>query len=189
MAIKIKRVSFDKTFKIMYLTLSLYNQESHQTCNFTNSKLYVICYSRLSAECWLTLFTWVEHWVRVTLRTFSLRIELATSEVKGEWSDHCATEAFNVFLYLVYLLKYFDWKQWHVRHFGLVSFYLINGGFNDVKRRVSLLKALPSGQMVISRYLKCCQSACYFKKWPKYNYRLMMTDAHLSKVFTHWSEK
>ena len=33
------------------------------------------------------------HWVQVTLRTFSLRIESATSEVKGERSDHCATEA------------------------------------------------------------------------------------------------
>ena len=39
------------------------------------------------------LFTWVHHWARVTLRKFSLRIEPATSEVKGERSDHCATEA------------------------------------------------------------------------------------------------
>ncbi len=30
----------------------------------------------------------MEHWVRVTLRTFLLRIEPATSEVKGERSDH-----------------------------------------------------------------------------------------------------
>ena len=29
----------------------------------------------------------MEHWVRITLRKFSLRI--ATSEVKGERSDHC----------------------------------------------------------------------------------------------------
>ncbi len=35
----------------------------------------------------------MEHWVRVTLGKFSLRIELATSEVNGERSDHCATEA------------------------------------------------------------------------------------------------
>ena len=35
----------------------------------------------------------MEHWVRVTLRAFSLRIEPATSEVKGERSDHRSTEA------------------------------------------------------------------------------------------------
>ena len=35
----------------------------------------------------------MEHWVRVTMRTFSPRIGPATSEMKGERSDHCATEA------------------------------------------------------------------------------------------------
>ncbi len=35
----------------------------------------------------------MKHWVRVTLRKFSLRVEPASSEVKGERSDHCATEA------------------------------------------------------------------------------------------------
>ncbi len=35
----------------------------------------------------------MKHWVRETLRKFSLRIEPAASEVKGERSDHCATEA------------------------------------------------------------------------------------------------
>ena len=45
---------------------------------------------RLSAVLTDSFRMGIEHWVQATLRKFSLRIEPATSEVKGERSDHCA---------------------------------------------------------------------------------------------------
>ena len=42
------------------------------------------------------------------------------------------------FSFIIWFLKYFDWKQWPVRHLGLI-FNLINCGFDDVRSEANLI--------------------------------------------------
>ena len=53
----------------------------------------------------------------ITMRTFSLRIEHATLEVKGERSDHCATEVVTIGKYLTGPLEKTDFYATHHANF------------------------------------------------------------------------